>query len=235
MLLTAHQPNYLPYPGFFRKIAAADEFLVVDTTQFVKRGPFGWIHRNRIRTPNGAIWLTLPVLSKGRYHQRIDAVELDGSRDWPHKHWRSIEWNYSRAPHWERFAPGLRAIYERPGTHLAPFNTAIIRWFLAELALDRPVHIASELRAEGASTDYIIAFCRELGADAFLSGKHGRDYLEMEKFPPAAIDLRFQEYEPPRYAPPGGVEIENLSMLDFLFWRGDEAISWVHEETRTLA
>ena len=61
MLLTAHQPNYLPYPGFFQKIAAADEFLVVDTTQFVKRGPFGWIHRNKIRTPNGPIWLTLPV------------------------------------------------------------------------------------------------------------------------------------------------------------------------------
>ena len=75
MRLTAHQPNYLPYGGFFQKITAADEFLIVDTTQFVKRGPFGWIHRNKIRTPNGPIWLTLPVLSKGRFDQKIHEVD----------------------------------------------------------------------------------------------------------------------------------------------------------------
>jgi len=235
MILTAHQPNYLPYPGFFRKIAAAEEFLVVDTTQFVKRGPFGWIHRNRIRTPNGPIWLTLPVLSKGRYHQTILEVELDPTRDWAKKHWKSIEWNYRRAPFWERFAPGLCAIYERPWHRIAPFNIEIIRWFLAELALERPVHLASELAATGASTDYILAFCRELGADVFLSGKHGRDYLEVEKFATAGIELLFQEYEPPRYTPPGGTEMENLSMLDLLLWKGDEAIEWVHEGSRSLA
>jgi hypothetical protein len=235
MLLTAHQPNYLPYPGFFQKIAAADEFLVVDTTQFVKRGPFGWIHRNRIRTPNGPIWLTLPVLSKGRYDQRIDEVELDPRRNWAKKHWRSLEWNYRSAPHWERFSPALKVIYERSWSHLSPFTIEIMRWFLTSLEIDRPVHIASELTAKGKSTDYIIAFCRELGADTFLSGKHGQDYLELEKFPIAGIELLFQEYSPPVYAPPGGNEIENLSMLDLLLWRGDEAIAWVHEADRTPA
>ena len=80
MLLTAHQPNYLPYGGFFQKIAAADEFLVVDTTQFVKRGPFGWIHRNKIRTPNVPIWLTLPVLDW-----------LDLSARFVYAYWGNIE------------------------------------------------------------------------------------------------------------------------------------------------
>ena len=125
MILTAHQPNYLPYPGFFQKIAAADSFLVVDTTQFVKRGTFGWIHRNRIRTPNGSIWLSLPVLHRGRYHQSIAQTELNPRIDWRGKHWRSIEWNYSKAPHWESHAPGLKGIYEREWTHLAPFATEI--------------------------------------------------------------------------------------------------------------
>ncbi len=235
MLLTAHQPNYLPYPGFFRKIATADEFLVVDTTQFVKRGPFGWIHRNRIRTPNGPIWLTLPVLSKGRYHQSILEVELDSGRDWAGKHWRSIEWNYGKSPHWERFFPDLRAIYQRPWTHLAPLTTEIIRWFIRELDLDRPIHIASDLRAEGTSTEYIVSFCRELGADGFLSGSHGRDYLDVGRFPEAGIELQFQDYTPPQYAPPGSELLENLSMLDMLFTLGDQAIAWVHEGARSPA
>ena len=235
MLLTAHQPNYLPYPGFFQKIAAADEFLVVDTTQFVKRGPFGWIHRNKIRTPNGPIWLTLPVLHKGRYDQSIAEVELDPRKDWAKKHWKSLEWNYRKAPHWEEYAPGLKAIYEQSWSHLSPLTTAIIRWCLDVLELDRPVHIASELAAEGASTEYIIAFCKELGADEFLSGKHGRDYLAVERFPEENIELHFQDYTPPVYSPPGEEPIENLSIIDQLFWTGDACIEWVHEKDRTTA
>ncbi len=235
MRLTAHQPNYLPYGGFFQKIAAADEFLVVDTTQFVKRGPFGWIHRNKIRTPNGPIWLTLPVLSKGRFDQKIDEVELDPRKGWAKKHWKSLEWNYGKAPHWERFSPGLKAIYERPWTHLSPLTTEIIRWFLGVLELDRPCHLASELAAQGASTEYIIAFCKELGADEFLSGTHGQDYLAVERFPMEGIELLFQEYTPADYTPPGGEAIQNLSMLDQLFWTGDDAIAWVHETDRTTA
>ena len=235
MLLTAHQPNYLPYPGFFQQIAAADEILVVDTTQFVKRGPFGWIHRNKIRTPNGPIWLTLPVLSKGRYDQAIHEVELDPRRDWAKKHWKSLEWNYRQAPFWEKYSPGLKEIYERPFTHLSPLTTAIIRWLIDALELERPVHIASELSASGKSTEYILAFCQELGADAFLSGTHGRDYLTVERFPECGIDLHFQEYTPPVYAPPGEEPIENLSILDQLFWTGDACVEWVHEAEQTLA
>lgn len=235
MLLTAHQPNYLPYPGFFTKIAAADEFLVVDTTQFVKRGPFGWIHRNRIGTPNGPIWLTLPVLHKGRNHQSIDEVALDPRQDWARKHWKSLEWNYGRSPGWERFSPGLREIYERPWERLAPLTTALIRWFLEQLEIDRPVHLASEQAARGKSTEYIIAFCRELGADAFLSGAHGRDYLEVDRFSDEGIELHFQEYCPPPAELEGDPENRNLSMLDLLLRGGEDAIAWVHEQGRTLA
>lgn len=231
MILTAHQPNYLPYPGFFQKIAAADAFLVVDTTQFVKRGPFGWIHRNRIRTPNGPIWLSLPVLHKGRYHQTIQETELNSKVNWAAKHWKSIEFSYRKAPHWARFSPGLREIYQRDWTHLSPLNVEIIRWFLRVLELDAPVTIASELASTGKSTDYIVAFCQELGADRFLSGVHGRDYLETSRFEEAGIDLLFQSYDAPEYEAEGRPLTEdekNLSLIDMLFWCGDGAIEWVH-------
>lgn len=228
MILTGHQPNYLPYPGFFQKIAAADTFLVVDTTQFVKRGPFGWIHRNRISTPNGAIWLSLPVLHKGRYEQSILDAELNPRIDWRQKHWRSIAWNYSRSPHWETYAPGLEELYLREWTHLSPFTTAVIRWFIDRLHLEVDVLVASELTARGQSTQYIVDFCRELGASTYLSGSHGRDYLERRRFEEAGIELRFQEYSPPRYEGRDGPADENLSMLDMLFWAGDHAVEWVH-------
>ncbi|MFN0058904.1 MAG: WbqC family protein [Planctomycetota bacterium] len=229
MRLTAHQPNYLPYPGFFQKIAAADAFLVVDTTQFVKRGPFGWIHRNRIRTPNGPIWLSLPVLHKGKFEQTISAAELNPRVDWAQKHWRSIEWNYRKTPHWERYAPSLREIYRQPWTRVAPLNTELIRWFLTQLELSPQFHVASELSALGKSTEYILSFCKELGATTFLSGVHGRDYLEVERFAAEGIELLFQQYDPPSYQTPGHAPIaEHLTMLDMLFWCGDDAVTWAH-------
>ncbi len=229
MLLTAHQPNYLPYPGFFQKIAAADRFLIVDTTQFVKRGEYGWIHRNRIGTPNGPIWLTLPVLTRGRYLQRIREAELNPRIAWRRKHWRSLEWNYRESPYWERFAPSLRAHYEREWTHLAPFTSALILWFLEVLELDRPVTLASTLAASGRSTEYILAFSKELGATRFLSGVHGRDYLDEERFRSEGIELCFQHYTPPVYATaPGAPATPNLSMIDMLFWCGERAIEWTH-------
>ncbi|MCI0650850.1 MAG: WbqC family protein [Planctomycetes bacterium] len=236
MRLTAHQPNYLPYPGFFQKIARADEFLIVDTTQFVKRGTFGWIHRNRIRTPNGPIWLSLPVLHKGKYHQSILDAALNPRVDWRGKHWRSIEWNYRSARYWERYAPSLREIYRESWTHLAPLCTKLIRWFLAQLDLAPPVHVASALAARGESTEYIIAFCKELGASGFLSGVHGRDYLDRSRFEKEGIVLEFQDYEAPVYSPREGAEpLANLSMLDMLFHCGEGAARWVHSTKEVAA
>ncbi len=231
-MLTAHQPNYLPYPGFFQKIASADSFLLVDTTQFVKRGPFGWIHRNRIRTSSGPQWLSLPVLSKGKYEQSICEAELNPRVDWRRKHFKSIAFSYRSAPHWDRYGDGLQEIYERDWTHVSKLNTAIIQWFMVQLELeDRDFHIASELSAEGKSTDYIIEFCRELGETSFLSGVHGRDYLNVGRFDEAGIELRFQEYSPPQYDVDPKMETldeENYSMLDALMWAGEEAVEWVH-------
>lgn len=229
MLLTGHQPNYLPYPGFFQKIAASDAFLIVDTTQFVKRGPFGWIHRNRIGTHAGPQWLSLPVLHRGRFHQRIADTELNPRLPWRRKHWRTIELGYQHTPGWTQHGPSLAEIYRQEWTHLAPFTTALIRWFLQALQIEVPVHLSSTLQAEGRSTEYIVAFCRELGATAYLSGVHGRDYLDHAVCAAAGLELRFQQYTPPRYHGHGGTPVtENLSLLDFLFWEPEQARSWVH-------
>ncbi|MBN1422061.1 MAG: WbqC family protein [Planctomycetes bacterium] len=230
MIVTGHQPNYLPYPGFFQKVASSDLFVIVDTVQFVKRGPFGWIHRNRIRTPEGWTWLSVPVVTKGLFAQAIRDCAIDRRLPWRRKHWRTIERCYRRAPHWGEHAPFLERLYGREWDRLAPFAEEGIRYILSALGIDVPIVRLSDIGASGRATDLIIDFCRRLGASAYLSGVHGRDYLEVDRFREAGIALLFQEYAPPLYPQchPGAF-VPNLSMLDMLLCSGERAAEWVRE------
>jgi hypothetical protein len=223
MILTAHQPNYLPYLGFVHKAARADMFMVVDTVQFVKRGPFGWIHRNRILGPNGVQWLTVPVITKGRFGQTIRDVEIRNDLPWRRKHWRAIEVAYRGAPHFARYAPALLDVYEREWTHLAPLAVCLIRLLFEWFHIDIPVRIASEEGIAARRTDLIIAMCRHVGADTYLSGIHGRDYLDEAAVAAAGIRLVYQQFSHPVY--PQGREpfVPNLSAIDLLFRCGPDS------------
>ncbi len=223
MILTGHQPNYLPYPGYFEKILQADLFLVVDTVQFVKRGPFGWIHRNRIHAPNsqGWSWLTVPVLTHGRYYQSIQETRIDNRLPWRRKHWGTIQERYRRTEGFAEYASLFAEIYHRNWDSLSELNQTLIREILAILDIRTPVRRLSELSARGQSSELIINFCRELGAHVYLSGIHGRDYLNQQAFEQAGIQLAFQEFHCPEYRQPGnGPFLPNLSIIDMLMCCG---------------
>lgn len=224
MLLTGHQPNYLPYLGFFHKIAQADHFTIVDNTQFVKRGPFGWIHRNKIRTADGWMWLSVPVHTKGRFTQSIRETTIRADQPWARKHWRAIEHNYRKAPHFARYAEPLRAAYEREWTSLADLNIALIRLLLGFLGIERPITIAGEAGIDGTATGLVIALCRAAGTAEYLSGVHGRDYLDAAMLREAGVTVRFQEFSHPTYpqCQPGEF-VPNLSVLDLLFNVGPDS------------
>lgn len=224
MLLAGHQPNYLPYLGFFHKMLRADRFVIVDNTQFVKRGPFGWIHRNRIRTRDGWMWLTVPVLTKGKFTQKINETLIDARLPWRRKHWKSIEINYAHAPFFGRYKDALRDVYERKWDYVAELNTELIRRLMDLLEIRKELRIASKEGIEGKSTDLVIDMCRKMGADSYLSGIHGRDYLEREKFGAAGIRLVFQKFDHPKYpqCQPGEF-VPNLSIIDLIFNRGPES------------
>ena len=227
MILTGHQPNYLPYAGFFDKIARSDRFLVVDNVQFIKRGTFGWMHRNRIRSnsPEGWDWLSGPVLSKGRYTQEIREAEIDNSTPWPRKHWRSIEWNYRKAPHFKAYADRFRELYERPWKSFCDLSCAFIELILRLLGLDRSMDRTSALGIAGESTGLVLAMCKATGADTYLSGVHGRDYLDPAEFERQGIRLRFQEFSCAPYSQcwPGPF-VPNLSIIDLLFNCGPDSL-----------
>jgi hypothetical protein len=227
MLLTAHQPNYLPYGGFFQKAALADRFLVVDNVQFVKRGPFGWMHRNRIRSgsPRGWDWLSLPVLTKGRYTQLVSEAVLDPSVPWARKHWKALEFNYRRAPHFRAYADAFRGLYERPWTSFCELSCAFLELLLGLLGIRRTLERTSRLGVEGKSTELVLAMCRAAGADAYLSGAHGRDYLDPAAFAKAGIRLEFQHFRCAPYPQCWeGPFVPDLSVVDLLFNLGPDSL-----------
>lgn len=226
MILTGHQPNYLPYAGFFHKVALADRFLIVDNVQFVKRGTFGWMHRNRIRTNSsrGWDWLSVPVLTKGRYTQKVCEAAIDAAVPWARKHWRAIEWNYRRAKYFEEYAVEFHALYERPWASFCELSCAFLELLLRLLGVPRRLERTSALGITGESTGLVLAMCRAVGADTYLSGIHGRDYLDFEMFEKEGVRLVFQEYASPEYPQcwPGAF-VPDLSVIDLLFNCGPDS------------
>ena len=236
MILTGHQPNYLPYPGFFHKVARADRFLIVDTVQFVKRGTFGWMHRNRIRTGSaqGWDWLSVPVLSKGKFTQKIFETKIDPVRSWSRKHWRTIEWNYRRAKYFDTYAADVKALYEKEWIRFSDLTCAFIELMLRLLRIRRPVERASTLGIEGQAGGLIAAMCRATGADVYLSGVHGRDYLDPVALEREGVRVVYQEYTTPVYEQcwPGSF-VPDLSIIDLLFNCGPDSLGVLMGDRKT--
>jgi len=222
MLLTGHQPNYLPYPGLFHKIAIADAFIIVDNVQFVKRGPFGWMNRNKIRTKDGWGWLTVPVITKGKFTQSILETKINNNLPWGRKHWRAIKLNYSKAAYFDKYAGFLEPIYEKRWEGLCELNIEMIKILLQLLGIKKDVMRTSTLGIRGESTQLIINMCKKVGASAYLSGIHGRDYLDENLMGQNNIKLVYQKFSAPQYQQcQRGPFIPNLSIIDMLFNCGE--------------
>jgi len=236
MIITGHQPNYLPYLGFFHKITLCDVFVIVDTVQYVKRGPFGWINRNKIRTPDGWLWLTVPVLSKGKYTQSIIDTMIDNLKPWQHKHWRSINLAYQKAPYFHLHKDFFQKIYETKWEKLSDLNEAIIRYIIPALGIKVEITKTSSIynvetlqrcppRQIMSGTDLIIDMCKKLGADAYVHGKHGKDYIDPAKFTDNNIKCVYQEFTHPVYRQVYKPFIPEMSIIDLLFNHGTESLS----------
>jgi len=212
VLVTIHQPNYMPWPGFFHKWLISDAFVILDTVQYHKNE---WQNRNRIKGVNGAQWLTVPVSYS--FPQSIAEVAI-ATPNWARKQIAAIEQAYARAPYVDDYWPELRALLEQPWQKIAELNTAVIRKLGEMLACNAPLHIASQMATDSSDpSGRLISLCRELGGDAYLSGREGRGYLQPQQFSQAGVDLWFQEVEAPVYPQLHGPFISHLSVIDMLF------------------
>ncbi|MEK7448209.1 MAG: WbqC family protein [Planctomycetota bacterium] len=223
MIATGHQPNYLPYVGFFHKITRCDIFILVDTVQFVKRGTFGWINRNRIRTAAGRPWLTVPVLTSGKYHQTIIETQIDNSRPWRRKHWQSILRAYEKTPYFKHYKIFFEDIYQREWQNLVDLNEVIIRYLIEQFNIKVLITKTSLLNVQGQKADLIIDLCKKVGADTYIHGRHGRDYIDESKFAEHNVKCIRQEFKHPEYKQSYEPFMPDLSAIDLLFNCGPES------------
>jgi len=223
MILTGHQPNYLPYAGFFHKISQADVFAVVDNVQFVKRGTFGWMNRNRIRTREGWMWLTVPVLTKGKYHQLISDTQINNDLAWGKKHFNAIYHNYHRSAYFKRYIGFFEEVYKKRWDNFCDLSTEIIAYLIEELGIRVKTVKCSQIGVEGKAAGYVIDMCKRLKADTYLSGIHGKDYLDESLFLKENIKLAYQEWSQPVYKQQFEGFIPELSVVDLLFNCGPDS------------
>jgi len=213
-----HQPNYLPGLTYFDKIACCDVFIFLDNVQYTKNN---WINRNKIKTPNGDQWLTVPVVTAGQLTQTINQTIPDQRSDWPMKHLNALRTYYGRAPHFRRFLPILQEHYERSWASLADLNASLIRAVCRELGLAPEFVFASELKASGRSTALLVQLCCAVGATAYLSGPGGLKYMDTSLFRGKGIELLLREFHHPMYRQLHGEFLPNMSVVDLLFNEGE--------------
>jgi hypothetical protein len=221
LIIANHQPQYLPYLGFFHKIRQCDRLIVLDDVQFLERGHQ---HRNTIKMQTGTQWLTVPVLQ--RRGQLIHEVTIDPAQKWRKKHWAALQSNYGPAPFFKELAPALHAILvEGTQTHLLALDLDLLRWAMSLLGIDVPMQLSSELGVGAVAGERHIEICKAVGADTYVSGVGGRQYMDLAMFEAAGIAVRFQDYaarEYPQLFPKHGF-IPNLAVVDALFNVGPAA------------
>lgn len=217
LILTAHQPVYLPWLGLFHKIALADMFCYFDIAQYQTKD---FNNRNKIKTHSGDIWLSVPVESKSHFEKSVGEIRII-QNGWQRKHFKSIQLAYQKAPYMGDYIGGLEELLVGNNyVTLSALNLEILRYLMKCLAIDTPIVKASDYAFAGTKSDLVLDMCLQLKADVYIFGAQGRDYAEVEKFRAQDIVPVFQDYRHPVYQQLHGEFLPYMSVIDLLFNEG---------------
>jgi hypothetical protein len=223
MIVSINQPAYLPWLGYFERIAKSDIHVVLDHVQFEKNS---FTNRNKIRLKSETAWLTIPVASKGRFGSlEINRLELANEKTWQTKHWNSLQTNYARAPFFSTYSPPYELLYKSPALSFFHFIKAFLLQHLHDLGIKTPILFSSDLKISGQKSDLVLNICQALGAKTYLSGALGRNYLDYNSFEEAGISIRYQDYHHPTYRQAWPGFESHLGILDLLFNHGPESLT----------
>lgn len=219
------QSNYIPWKGYFDLINSVDEFIIYDDMQYTRRD---WRNRNKIKTSNGSIWLTIPVLVKGKYFQKIKETQISDP-NWYKNHWNSLKHNYSRARYFKYYESRIIEMYmASPETYLSQLNYRFIKTICDLLNIKTKISWSADYNVIDGKTERLVEICRQAGATEYFSGPSARDYIIPELFARAGIQLIWMDYS-------GYREYEQLyppfdhfvSIVDLLFNTGPDARSFL--------
>ncbi|PKL88778.1 MAG: hypothetical protein CVV23_08490 [Ignavibacteriae bacterium HGW-Ignavibacteriae-2] len=219
MTVAIHQPNFIPWIGFFYKIMKADVFVMLDDVQFTKNS---FINRNKIKSQNGEQWLTQPVKHSGKFGQQINKVEIINHTKSFSKIKSSIRTNYGKSEYFSEIFDIIDSNLDNE-SNLVKVNVNLIKTFCSYMGFDNKIVFSSSLSTVGDSTDRLISICKELKASNYLAGFGSKNYQESEKFSAEGIQCDIYNFIHPVYNQLWGEFIYNLSIIDFLFNVGPNA------------
>jgi hypothetical protein len=226
MTVSAHQPLFIPWIGYFDKINQVDLFVFLDDVQFTSSG---WIRRNSIKGNNGSQNIYVPIIKiKEMWDKKINEVKIDNQMDckWKRMHLKAFQLNYGKATYFEEIFALMIKIYERPYESLSNFNISLIKLICDYLRIETKLVLSSELSIKGSKTDLIIDTCFKTNATSFMLGMGGsRDYADRKKMESAGIKFVEQNFKHPSYNQLFREFIPNLSIIDILFNEGPNASS----------
>ncbi len=214
MIVTGHQPSYLPWLGYFHKAFISDVLVILDNVQFEKNS---YTNRNKIKTPQGEIWLSVPIMMTGHINKTILDMEIKKDDHWQEKHWKSIYLNYKKAPFFHMYSDFFEDLYKKEWTRLIDLLIYTQKFFFSELELKTKTYLLSELDIVSKKQDLIINMTKKFNGDIFVFGAMGKDYVDVEYFNLNGIKPYFQNYIHPSYPQMWGDFLSSLSIIDLLF------------------
>jgi hypothetical protein len=214
------QSNYIPWKGYFDLIASVDEFVLFDDMQFTRRD---WRNRNRIKTPQGLQWLTVPVRVKGRFEQPIRETAL-GEGDWARSHLRTLHANYAKAPFFAELFEALEPVYAEEHATISTLNRRLIEWVCAYLGITTRITDSWDYETSADQSARLAGICAQAGGNVYVSGPAARDYLQQQPFAERGLAVEWFDYDGyPEYPQLWGGFEHAVTILDLLFNCGREA------------
>lgn len=215
------QSNYIPWKGYFDMIAAVDEFILFDEMQFTRRD---WRNRNKIKTPQGLKWLTVPVEVKGKYLQTINETRMQGT-DWAQEHLKVLHSCYKRAPRFDEAIAWVQPLYEATDeVFLSPMNERFLRAICGRLGITTKITRCEDYGMIDGKSERLADLCLKAGADVYVSGPAARGYLDETVFAQKDLQVSWHDYAGyPEYPQLWGAFEHGVSILDLIFNCGEQA------------
>ncbi len=220
LIVAVHQPQYLPWIGYFDKMRRADVFCYLDDVQYKKNE---WQNRNRIKTAQNWQWITVPV--RYRFPQKINEVQINNTESWRKKHLQALITNYGPTPYFNAYIPIFEDIFSQEWEFISKLNIHLIECLRNALQMQEiSTVISSELNLRDEPTDRLIDICKALGADTYLAGQGGADYMDVARFGKNGLKVIVQDFKHPVYPQLFKDFQSHLSIVDLLFNCGPESL-----------
>ena len=221
------QPNYIPWIGYFELIKFSNAFIFLDDVQYTKRD---WRNRNYINLNNKKYLLSIPVITKGRFNQKINEVKFF-SQNFKENHLKLIKYAYFKSKYFDEIYPILINAYNKDDNNLlSNFNINLIKVFSKYLKLNTNFFKSSDFKINSSSNKKLVEICKVINADIYLSGKKALNYLDESAFNQAKIKLKIVDYKNQKnYSNPKKNFIEKLSLIDLMFNQGSNSLNYLQD------